>query len=331
MDQYADVPRLPLDSEGLITHAEAVAGGHRELLRRLHRSGSVERLAPAVYGLPQPSATTSPQDAAERYRRQVVAAARRMPNRVFTSFSAAALLRLPIVGRWPEDVFVLSGGKTGSRRPGVREIAHRLAVPEVRLGGIRITTPEHTVIQLARHASLPAALVAADRAVRQRPWRSQERPLVTMDQLRAEDARLRPYHRSRRVDAVLERATPDADGVLETLSRLVIEQLGFAAPELQVRFWLPGLQRYAWVDFYWPECRVAAEADGHGKYLDGGAPSGAAQRVVEEKRREDELRPQVNGLARWGWQDVWAVRPLERILERAGVPRIRRARPLFVL
>lgn len=331
MTEFAQESGLPLDDDGLITHADAVAGGNRELLRRLHRSGAIERVAPGVYAARRAHRTTSPQDAAAEYRRHVLAVARGMPNRVFTSFSAAALLRLPIVGRWPEDVFVLSGGKTGSRRPGVREVAHRREVPHTEVDGVRVTPPEYTLLQLARHASLPAALVATDHALRQRPWDERPRPLVTMDRLRAEHERLLPYHGSRRADAVLARATWAADGPLETLSRLVIEQLGFADPVLQSRFWLPGLRRYAWVDFYWPECGVAAEADGHGKYLDGGDASGAALRVIEEKRREDELRPQLHGLTRWGWQEVWTVGPLERKLEQVGIPRTRRARRLFVL
>src|SRR5699024_8430913 len=105
-------------------------------------------------------------------------------------------------------------------------------------------------------------------------------------------------------------------------------QLGFAAPMLQQRFWLPGLARNAYVDFYWPDVAVIGEADGHGKYLDAGSAQGAAQRVIEEKQREDELRAQVRNCVRWGWADVWHPARLERLLLRAGVPRVRPSRLL---
>lgn len=212
----------------------------------------------------------------------------------------------------------------------MREIAHRFPVPETTVQGIRITAPEHTLIQLARHASLPAALVATDAAIRRRPWVADDPPLLCLDQLHAEHARLLPYHRSRRAAAVLDRATPLADGPLETLSRFVIAELGFAEPQLQTRFWLPGLHRYAWVDFYWPECNPAAEADGQGKYLSGGDATTAAHRVVEEKLREDELRLQVDALGRWGWRDAWSVRGLEAVLEQIGVPRARSPRRTII-
>lgn len=129
---------------------------------------------------------------------------------------------------------------------------------------------------------------------------------------------------------MLDRATPLADGPLETLSRFVIDELGFAEPQLQTRFWLPGLHRYAWVDFYWPECNIAAEADGQGKYLSGGDATTAAHRVVEEKLREDELRLQVDALGRWGWRDAWSVRGLEAVLEQIGVPRARSPRRTII-
>lgn len=265
MDHHANTAERLLDRDGLLTHADAVATGQRELLRTFYRTGALERVAAGVYAAPRGKEPATPQDHAERYRRRVAAAARRMPQRVFTSYSAAALLQLPIVAPWPEDIYILSGGRTGSRRPGVREIANRSAAPVGVVAGIRVTAPEHTLLQLARHASLPAALVATDAALLCRPWKEGEEPTLTVDQLQSEHARLLPYHGSRRAAAVLARATSSADGPLETLSRFVIDELGFAAPELQTRFWLPGLHRYVWVDFYWPELNVAAEADGHGK------------------------------------------------------------------
>src|SRR5699024_9924654 len=135
-----------------------------------------------------------------------------------------------------------------------------------------------------------------------------------------------PFHGARRVRAVLDRMTTLAETALESLSRLVIEELGFAPPQLQQRFWLPGLERAAFTDFYWPGVDVVGEADGHGKYRSGYGGADAAEVVIAEKKREDELRMQVQGLARWGWSDVWHPHRLESILLRAGVPRVRAPR-----
>src|SRR5699024_6730398 len=152
--------------------------------------------------------------------------------------------------------------------------------------------------------------------------------LITPGQLVAEYERLRPFHGSRRVGPVLDRVTTLAQTPLEPLSRWLIEHLGFAMPVLQQQVWLSGLGRAAYGDLYWPDVGVIGEADGHGKYLGAGSADGAAQRVIEEKQREDELRAQSEGFARWGWSDVWRPARLEAILLRAGVPRPGRRRVL---
>ena len=261
--------------------------------------------------------------AALSYRQLVLAAGHRLHQPVFTAYSAAALYRLPIVGQWPRDVYVLGTGAHGSRRPGVITVAQRQPLEIGELDGHLLTTVEHTLIQLARVAPLGPALVATDAALRDLPYGNGE-PLTTLEKLCASHEALRPYHRSRRVHAVLERATSLAHGPLESASRLVIEELGFPAPILQRNFWLPISGRDAYLDFYWEDQRVAGEADGHGKYLSSGRPDGAVSRVIAEKQREDELREQVAGLVRWDWQDMWRRWPLEQKLIRAGIPRIRR-------
>lgn len=253
---------LPVRPDGLIMVADAAAVGRGYRVHRLHQAGTLTRIWPGVYAATETEEHRGPRADAARYLRRVRAAAHQMPGRVFTSYSAAAL-------------------------------------------------------------------VAADAALRHPPY-AKRPPLLTPEALMGEHERLRPYRGHARAAAVLCRATPFADGGLESISRLVIEELGFAAPELQHRFWLPGLGEYAWVDFYWPELGIAMEADGHGKYLDAGSGERAAQRVVREKRREDEIRAQVEQFGRWDWDDAWRVHPLERKLERAGVPRIRPRRRLFV-
>lgn len=316
---------LPLDSDGLVSYTDAAILGRGDELLRQHREGDLRRISRGIYTASQDEPGARGDAAA--YRERVLAAGRRMSDPVFTSFSAAALYRLPIVHCWPDVLYVMSNGPHGRRQRGVVSVVRRAHAGYERVDGLRTTPIDFTLVQLARHASLAQALVAVDAALLV-PRSSEAWPLTTPERLIAEYERLRPFHGSRRVGAVLDRLTTVADTPLETLSRLVIEQLGFAAPMLQQRFWLPGLARNAYVDFYWPDVAVIGEADGHGKYLDAGSAQGAAQRVIEEKQREDELRAQVRNCVRWGWADVWHPARLERLLLRAGVPRVRPSRLL---
>lgn len=322
------VAPLPTDSHGLIAYSDVLRSGQTRTLYTQNRAGSLQRIWPGVYRshAAAPGAHPGAEAKAASYRLRVLAAARRMRDPVFTSWSAAALLRLPIIGDWPEEVYVLSGSSTGSRRGAIVRVATRTDVPEVLVEGVRVTSTEYTIIQLARHARLGAALVAADAALRSMPFQGPP-PLTTRAKLFALHHQLRPYHRSRRVQAVLQRATHLSGSPLETVSRLTIEELGFAAPLLQVCIPLEGWAD-AYLDFYWDD-DIGGESDGDSKYTAGDDSAETSARLLAEKAREDELRRRLNQLARWGWRDAWARRPLERKLLRVGVPRLRPAVPRF--
>ena len=151
------------------------------------------------------------------------------------------------------------------------------------------------------------------------------RPSTTIDRLRAAfDARL-PFPGSRRVAAVLVRASSCAETPLETLSRLRIEELGFPPPELQLRVDRPLGRGPAFLDFAWPEHGVWGEADGGGKYLGNGTVVGArrspAEIVHDEKERENDVRSVTKwACGRWEWDEAWHGGALRSILLRAGLP-----------
>lgn len=265
------------------------------------------------------AAKSWPARDAARYRLLVLAAAAKLSSPVFTSYSAIALLGLPIIGRWPDEVYLASGGAHGRRRRGVVHVAHRLSVPLARIDGIAATAVEYSLIQLCRHGSLVAALTAIDAALHL-PRFGPVAALTDLERLREEHQRLLPYHGSRRTEAVLARATAMSDGPLETGSRLVIEEAGFPEPELQHEIMLPDGRK--WLDFYWPEYDIAAEADGDGKY--GMTVAQAAAAVIAEKDREDAIRERVHGFTRWDWGDMWAKHPVRTKLLRAGLPIVRK-------
>lgn len=119
-------------------------------------------------------------------------------------------------------------------------------------------------------------------------------------------------------------ADPGAANAGESLSRVLIAQLGFAAPTLQEPFSDSG-GAIGFTDFWWREAGVIGEYDGFAKYskpeyLRGRTPS---QVVVAEKKRERRLEalPQVSRVARWVWSDLLTPARLFRELSTAGVPR----------
>lgn len=310
---------------GLVLARDLRAAGREAELYAAVRAGSLERVRRGAYRVPDPAESSMPATkvAALRYRAAVHAAAEALARPVFTGHSAAVLAGLPIVGPWPSHVVVMSRDGVGNRRPGVVSVARPAVLDVVVTDGCATTSIEFTLIQLAKHASLAAALVATDAALHvPRPADSGE-PLTTLDALRAEHERLGRYPGCLRVEAVLARATTGSESPLETMSRLVIEEFGFPIPVLQHRMWLEGLGRYADLDFFWPEYEVAAEADGDGKYLGPGDIAAAAKTVVREKQREDAIRRAVRGFARWDWSEMWSREPVRARLITAGLPVVR--------
>lgn len=356
---------LPIDQHGFIRFADARAQGRQSELRAAVARGELEAARRGVYRAPTspPQRGEGQQGVAERerlaYLSEVRSVAFAFGSPIFTSYSAAVLLGLPIIGKWPSEVFILSRGDHGRRRSGVVEVARTRPVDVIEVEGCVVTSVEFTLLQLARHAPLVAALTATDAALHV-PRFGDALPMTTLDRLHAEHERLKPYPRSRRADAVLDRATTLADTPIESGSRLLIEELGFAEPELQHELWLPELGKRAYLDFYWPEVGVGAEADGRGKYrgtlderrvtrspggsagarLRGGADvaHGAAERVgavdeaaaaaadavIDEKDRENAIRRQLTAFDRWDWTDMRRKHPVEDRLVRLGVPRVRR-------
>jgi predicted transcriptional regulator of viral defense system len=354
---------LPIDQHGFIRTAAIRAIGAEGELRAAVARGELERARRGLYRVPPARHDLRHVTAAERARLAYLSEVRSVSyafrSPVFTSFSAAVLLGLPILGPWPRDVFILSRGEHGRRRSGVVEVARTRPTDIVEVDGCLATPIEFTLLQLARHAPLVAALTATDAALHVPRFGGGE-PLTTVQRLRCEHDRLKPYPRSRRADAVLDRATALADTPLETGSRLLIEELGFAPPELQHELWLPEIGKAAFLDFFWPDVGIGAEADGRGKYLAGqlepltrgariegagihrdelfddsrastaaataaaAAARFAAEAVIDEKDRENAIRRQLSGFDRWDWNDMMRKHPVETRLVRLGVPRTRR-------
>ena len=257
--------------------------------------------------------------AAEQHRERVRAFAITSRSAVFSHWSAASILELPIVGRWPVEVHVSADRATGGRsEPGL--IRHCVGLPDedvVVTSGIATTSVARTLVDLAAAQPFRFAVAPVDHGLRVH--------LVGRDELvAAADVRQRGRLRALRVIEFGDARSANAG---ESLSRAVIHQFGFPRPELQVEHQIDGRTYYT--DFEWPEHRAIAEFDGKGKYLSPeltGSRS-PAQVVLDEKDRENRIRRSTGYLVgRWDWHEALRREPVALALDAIGLPRGARAR-----
>lgn len=230
------------------------------------------------------------------------------PGPVFWGPSAAVVHGLPVYRLAPKNVHtVILGNRHGRTRSGIAQ--HYVAIDDsdiVEIGGIRCTSVERTVLDLACTATADASLSAADAALRR----------VAVEGHRYDAARAVAWHErmSHRAAAVHARGVRQARRILdfadgraqlpgESVSRLQLHRIGFSGLDLQVHVTGAEGDDY-WLDFGFPRNRVFGEFDGQGKYMDPevrGART-AEDAVIAEKRREDDVR----GVTGWRfarWED----------------------------
>ncbi|WP_372488091.1 hypothetical protein [Cryobacterium zhongshanensis] len=192
----------------------------------------------------------------------------------------------------------------------------------VELDGVLVTSPARTLVDLARTASMRDSVAAIDRGLNR--TRSAAAIRVSRDELFAVHDRVVTTRGHRKSFDAISFGNGLADNGGESESRVVIFQLGFPDPQLQVRHVNPRGGFY-YTDTEWPEFQAIGEFDGLGKYLKqeylGLMTPGEA--VHEEKIREDHLRAEGNRFARWGSGDLDPPASLQRILLQVGLPIIR--------
>lgn len=299
-----------LRSAGLLLagRADGVAGRpDADALSRASARGDVRRLRRGVYiGVDHWDGL----DDDARYGLVVRAAAAAQPDPLVSHWSAAALMGLPLVGRPDGTVHLTHAPKGGGRsRRGVRRHQAGATPDETRVDQIRVTTPARTLVDLACDGGLLPAVVAGDAALRS--------GMVTRAQLSAQlvaVGRRRGVRTARRAVALMD---PLAESPGESLSRVRMAELGLPAPALQRELH----DRHGFVarvDFLWEGLGVVGEFDGRSKY-GSDDPRATADRVWNEKRREDRLRALGLTVVRWTWDDAWRGGPMAELLRAAGV------------
>lgn len=275
----------------------------------------------------------------QRFKIAAHALARSLPGTVFCGEAAAVLDGLPTLGM-PAAMDILATPTARAGR-GKRTFAHAASGPasrelELALPPVihRRTRPAAQVVErgelrvveryeaLADHLStapMGRALAVADAAQRQlshsRGGRIEAHPRFVQACERL------PYPiRQHRATTIAALALPGAESPAESLSRALMMQFGFPAPQLQHEFWDErGLVGFA--DFCWPELHLIGEFDGYEKYVNPEMSQGASvgDRVWKEKNREDRLRALGYRVVRWRWADLMEPAKFRRMLLGAGL------------
>ncbi|MCR2809751.1 MULTISPECIES: hypothetical protein [unclassified Microbacterium] len=299
---------IPLTRSSQVAHADRdIAGGRLVRVRR---------------GIVAPASLWAALAPWQRYAARVHAAAMTHPGIVFSHESAAAILGLPTFGE-PLEVHALDTPGTTSRLSGgIRLHTTRGDRAVVDVGGLLVTSPLDTAVDIARSRNGAVGLAVSDAALRGDPLLSVE-ALVAHNECRISS-------RGRRVARwVLHRASALAETPLESVSRAAIEWLGFEEPRLQVEFVTAGMVDRC--DMWWETARVIGEADGDVKY--DGTLQAPVTAIRKEKDRDRRLGHHASGIAHWGWADVARLTPLRGALRHAGLRPVNpeASRELFAL
>ena len=218
-------------------------------------------------------------------------------------------------------VHVLSTLATGTRSEGGYR-RHATAYTDLdvsEVDGARVTGFDRTLVEFIATCSFRSAVAACDWALCHRL--PDGRHGTTRERLEETADKLHLVKGRRKLTRALDFANPRSGSPGESISRAVMHEYRFPAPQLQQEFrdrrGLIGI-----VDFWWPEFGLIGEFDGRGKYTDDRllGERTPADVVVAEKIREDRLRALGPRVTRWDWLTVIG-ETLGMHLVQAGLPR----------
>jgi hypothetical protein len=299
---HAELVAVAASQGGVFTAAQARAVGYsRDEIRARLASGRWHRERRGIFR------ASGPVDGyALAVAAAVLACAR--SGAAASHQSAAHLLGLPLLHAPDRVELTVPESALTSAVKGC--IIHRAPLRDcLAVGPVRATSPERTVVDLARTSGFVDGVVAADRLLAS--W-----PDATA-RLRSAASRLRGCQGYGRVERVLGFASGRSGSVGESVARVVMAEHGLPPPLLGELVVHDG-ELLGVVDFLWPAHRTIAEFDGRLKYLPGN--SGGDGRLWDEKRREDRLRDAGYEVVRIAWDEA----------RRRGAELARRVRAAFV-
>jgi hypothetical protein len=203
-------------------------------------------------------------DAADAHALLAAAAVVSMRRRHVVSHESAAIIHHLDLLNEPGVVSLTAEPEVRSRaRHGLAIRA--AAVPEshaMSIHGVLVTTPARTVADLARTLPFMDAVVVADSAIRKLKASKRDVRGILLECHR--------WPGKGAAERVIDFSNGRAESVLESCARAVFHGAGLPAPDLQAEFFDRETLATARVDFYWPEFKTVAEADGMAKYENPG-------------------------------------------------------------
>jgi hypothetical protein len=285
-------------------------GVPRHLVRSLTASGDLVRMRQGVYAT-RVAVQWAGTDVTRRHVLLVLAARATVGHHAVASYHSAALLHhLDLLNSPPDGAVTLTLplDKPWNRaRPAgiVFRAADLPAEHLTRLYNLLVTTAARTVTDLARTLPFADAVVAADSALREEKATKPELGKILDGCTR--------WPGVRQARRVVDFADERAESPLESVARVIFDQFGLDAPELQATVLTPS-DSYR-VDFLWRACKVIAEADGLGKYSD-------RSDAVKELERDRRLRDAGFRVVHFTWKELSGTPELvlRRIREAIAAP-----------
>ncbi|MDQ2846641.1 MAG: hypothetical protein M3Y77_09890 [Actinomycetota bacterium] len=311
----------------LITRERALAGGLRDpQIAKELRSGSWSPVRPGGY------ASGIFEFPEGRHRLQVEAAIGKLNGAcdAVVSHASAAVVHGLQVWQLPLDrVHLTRPGRPGiASTKSIRPHRGQLTDAEItEVGGFRVTTVARTILDIARTVPFTQAVVVADSGLR----------AGTTKHECVEVLNIANSHRSAGGAArVIAFADGRSESAAESRSRVLMARHGLPEPRLQVRITGVHGHQVAIVDFDFDTMDTVGECDGLSKYTRYLRPGEtAADVVIREKRREDDIRATGRQVVRWIPRElVTPQRILDRFVAafaRAGFPDWRPEPPPLVL
>jgi hypothetical protein len=246
----AKLSALQANQLGLVTKAQAnEAGVSRDALRRALRGGAVVLARDGVYASPA---------SAQTYQQRVLAAVLAAGVNAFASHETAAQLwELPLSS--PAQLEIMTILERRPRTAGVRLHRSGLLVERdlTELGGIPLTVPERTIVDLSSRFPAKQLGRIIDDALRRR--------ITSLSRIAVTAARLprAPGRSPKKLQAVLDRRLPgveERESVLEDFVFDALRRFGLPLPVCQYEVIVGGRRRR--IDLCYPGDRLALEALG---------------------------------------------------------------------
>jgi hypothetical protein len=252
-------------------------------------AGRIHRLQRSVYVDAERWAGDGPDADRNRFVMRSIGATFATRDAVGSHASAAAFASLPLWTLPIRPCVTVRPLYTGDAR---HAHLHRARLQGVVTSGPAPHTPTaRTVLDMARGHSTYDAVVAGDAALR--------RGMVDGPSLFRCAEFCAGWPNIRRAHLVLGLLDQRAESPLESVSRLVLAELGLPRPEPQMDIFALGGRFLGRLDFYWDEFGIGGEVDGKVKY------AGDPERFLyREKRRQEGIEDTDMVVVRWGKPEI---------------------------